>query len=131
MNYLKPILYIFVSNVIYRLPYVLCFFFYFSCNLFFNIFSLLYNNFIFCCIHTLELICTSIFNKYINIDMILLSNNCILIYVMCVCILNVGNCSNTFNGHTNYIRSVIQLSDDRIISGGDDNVIKIWNLEGN
>jgi WD40 repeat protein len=48
-----------------------------------------------------------------------------------VCILNVGNCSNTFNGHTNWIRSVIQLSDNRIISGGDDKVIKIWNLEGN
>ena len=48
-----------------------------------------------------------------------------------VCILNVGNCSNTFNGHTDCIRSVIQLSDNRIISGGYDNVIKIWNLEGN
>ena len=65
-----------------------------------------------------------VFNKNVK-------NDSICIYVMCVCILNVGNCSNTFNGHTEYIRSVIQLSDNRIISGGDDKVIKIWNLEGN
>ena len=65
-----------------------------------------------------------VFNKNVN-------NDSIFIYVLCVWILNVGNCSNTFNGHRGSIISVIQLSDNRIISGGYDHVIKIWNLEGN
>jgi WD40 repeat protein len=34
------------------------------------------------------------------------------------------------NGHTGYIRSLVKLDDEKIISGSDDATIRIWNFEG-
>ena len=42
----------------------------------------------------------------------------------------LGNCEITFEGHTNYIYSVIQLKDGRICSGDGDGKIKLWTLYG-
>jgi WD40 repeat protein len=42
----------------------------------------------------------------------------------------LGNCEITFEGHTNFIFSVIQLKDGRICSGGRDGKIKLWTLNG-
>jgi len=42
----------------------------------------------------------------------------------------LGNCEITFEGHTNYIYSVIQLKDGRICSGDSGGKIKLWTLNG-
>ena len=39
------------------------------------------------------------------------------------------NLIKTLNGHTSYVRSIIQLKDkDILISGSDDNTLRKWNL---
>jgi WD40 repeat protein len=38
----------------------------------------------------------------------------------------IGKCDITFTGHTDWIRCVAILPDGRIVSGSDDQTIKIW-----
>ena len=37
-----------------------------------------------------------------------------------------GECDITFKGHSDYVRTAIELIDTRIISGSDDKSIRIW-----
>ena len=53
----------------------------------------------------------------------------VTVYVCVVCA-ELGECLQTFEGHTNWVRVVFQLFDLRICSGSDDNKIKIWDLKG-
>ena len=40
---------------------------------------------------------------------------------------SIWNVLHTVTGHTNFIRSIAVLSDGRIVSGSDDNTVKVWN----
>ena len=39
---------------------------------------------------------------------------------------NKGNCINTLSGHNHWVKCLTQLSNGYIISGSQDNIIKIW-----
>ena len=55
-----------------------------------------------------------------------------IIVTLVVCILYVlGKCELTFEGNSgNAVVTIIQLLDNNICSGGGDNKINIWNLQG-
>ncbi len=40
-----------------------------------------------------------------------------------------GELEKTIEGHNDYVRVVLALSDGRVASAGRDNQLKIWNLE--
>ena len=39
-----------------------------------------------------------------------------------------GICQSTLTGHSNYVWSLFQLMDGKIISGSRDNTLKMWNV---
>ena len=38
---------------------------------------------------------------------------------------NTGECMNTLSGHTNWVFTIIQLTDGRVVSGSGDNTLKV------
>jgi WD40 repeat protein len=40
--------------------------------------------------------------------------------------INTGVTEKVLTGHTDYVRCLLLLNDDRVVSGSDDNTMRIW-----